>query len=340
MTAPDFPALLQAFFTDRLLKQRRASSHTVTAYRNSFRLLLRFTAERLGRAPSRLELADLDAAFLGEFLDHLERDRGNCARSRNARLAALHAFFRYVAFTAPAHALICQQVLAIPSKRFERGIVEFLDEKETEALLDAPDPASWIGRRDRALLLVAVQTGLRVSELTALRRQDVTFGTGAHVRCHGKGRKLRCTPLRRDVARVLEAWLRECHPGADTPVFPSSRGGRLRDREVPPRMSDDAVERLVTKYVVAARRCCPSLGSKHVTPHTLRHTAAMRLLQAGVDRSVIALWLGHESIETTQMYLHADLQLKERALARTAYPARAVGRFRPSDALLSFLEAL
>jgi integrase/recombinase XerD len=177
VSTPEFPALLQAFFTDRLVKQRRASPHTVTAYRNTFRLLLHFAAARLGRAPSRLELADLDAAFLGEFLDHLERERGNCPRSRNARLAALHAFFRYVAFTAPAHALLCQQVLAIPSKRFERGIVEFLDEEEMEALLDAPDPDSWIGRRDRALLLVAVQTGLRVSELTALRRQDVTFGT-------------------------------------------------------------------------------------------------------------------------------------------------------------------
>lgn len=331
MSAPDFPALLQAFFTDRLLKQRRASPHTVTAYRNAFRLLLRFAAVRLGRAPSRLALTDLDAAFLGEFLDHLERERGNCPRSRNARLAALHAFFRYVAFAAPAYALLCQQVLAIPSKRFERGIVEFLDEDETEALLDAPHPASWIGRRDRALLLVAVQTGLRVSELTALCRQDVVFGSGAHVRCLGKGRKFRCTPLRRDVARVLEAWLRECHLGVDAPVFPSSRGGR---------MSDDAVERLVAKHVAAARRCCPSLGSKRVTPHTLRHTAAMRLLQAGVDRSVIALWLGHESIETTQMYLHADLQLKEKALARTAYSARAVGRFRPGDVLLRFLEGL
>jgi integrase/recombinase XerD len=331
VSAPDFPALLQSFFTDRLVKQRRASPHTVTAYRNTFRLLLRFAAVRLGRAPSRLELADLDTAFLCEFLEHLERERGNCPRSRNARLAALHAFFRYVAFTAPAHALLCQQVLAIPSKRFERGIVEFLDEKEMEALLDAPDPASWIGRRDRALLLLAVQTGLRVSELTALRRQDVTFGTGAHVRCNGKGRKLRCTPLRRDVARVLEAWLRECQPGTDTPVFPSLRGGR---------MSEDAVERLVAKHVATARRRCPSLGSKRVTPHTLRHTAAMRLLQAGVDRSVIALWLGHESIETTQMYLHADLRLKERALARTAYSPRAVGRFRPGDVLLGFLEGL
>src|SRR5439155_15189227 len=280
-----FPALLHAFSPDRLRQQRRASPHTVAAYRNTFRLLLRFAAARLGRAPSRLALADLDAGFLGEFLDHLERERGNSARSRNARLAALHAFFRYVAFTDPAHALLCQRILAIPSKRFERGLVEFLGEQESEALLDAPDPATWIGRRDRALLLVAVQTGLRVSELTALRRQDVTFGTGAHVRCHGKGRKLRCTPLRRDVTRVLAAWLRERPPDADTPVFPSSRGGRL---------SEDAVERLVAKHVAAARPRCPSLTGKRVTPHTLRHTAAMLLLQRGGDRSSIALWPGPE----------------------------------------------
>ena len=331
MTAPDFPALLQSFFTDRLLQQRRASHHTVAAYRNTFRLLLRFAAKRLGRTPSRLVLADLDAAFLGEFLDHLERERGNSARSRNARLAALHAFFRYVALTEPAHALLCQRILAIPSKRFERGIVEFLDEKEVKALLDGPDHETWIGRRDRALLLVAVQTGLRVSELTALRRQDVTCGAGAHVRCHGKGRKLRCTPLRHDVTQILEAWLRERPPAPDEPVFPSSRGGR---------MSEDAVERLVAKHVAAARQCCPSLGDKRITPHTLRHTAAMQLLQHGVDRSVIALWLGHESIETTQIYLHADLRLKQKALARTASSGCAPGRYRPGDALLTFLEGL
>ena len=331
MNASDFPALLQAFFTDRLLQQRRASPHTVTAYRNTFRLLLRFAAARLGRTPSHLMLADLDAPFLGEFLDHLERERGNCPRSRNARLSALHAFFRYVAFAEPAHALQCQRILAIPSKRFERGSVEFLSDKEIDALLDAPNLTAWIGRRDHALLLLAVQTGLRVSELTGLRRQDVTFGAGAHVRCHGKGRKLRCTPLRRDVRRVLEAWLHECPPEPDGPVFSSSRGGR---------MSEDAVERLVTKHVAAARQRCRSLVDKRVTPHTLRHTAAMQLLQNGVDRAVIALWLGHESIETTQVYLHADLRLKENALARTRSSGRRPARYRPGDALLTFLESL
>ena len=331
MSSPEFPALLQAFFTERLLQQRRASPHTITAYRNTFRLLLRFAATRIGRNPSALTLADLDAAFVSDFLDHLEQERGNSPRTRNARLAAIHAFFHYVALREPAHALHCQRILAIPSKRFERAIVEFLSEEEVEALLAEPDPSTWIGRRDRALLLVAIQTGLRVSELTALRREDVTFGSGAHVRCNGKGRKLRCTPLRRDVARVLEAWMLERPPEPDAPVFPSSRGGRL---------SGDAVERLVAKHAAGAKQRCRSIASKRVTPHTLRHTAAMRLLQRGVDRSVIALWLGHESIETTQMYLHADLRLKEQALAHVTESWLAPGRYKPRDSLLMFLEGL
>lgn len=331
MTAAEFPALLQAFFTDRLVRQRQASPHTIAAYRATFRLLLRFAAARLGRSPSELALADLDAGFLGDFLDHLERDRGNSARSRNARLAALHAFFRYVALNEPAHALHCQRVLAIPSKRFERGLVEFLGDEEIEALLDAPNVSTWIGRRDRALLLVAVQTGLRVSELTGLRGRDVVFGTGAHLRCDGKGRKLRCTPLRRDVVKILDAWMRERPTALDTPVFPSSRGGRL---------SGDAVERLVAKYTAVARAHCPSLACKQITPHTLRHTAAMQLLRRGVDRTVIALWLGHESIETTQIYLHADLAMKEKALARTTSSRLSPGRYRPDDKLLAFLEGL
>jgi integrase/recombinase XerD len=331
VTTAEFPALLQSFFTDRLQQQRQASAHTVMAYRNTFRLLLRFAAARLGRPPSRLVLADLEAAFLGDFLSHLERERKNSARSRNARLAALHAFFRYVALTEPAYALHCQRVLAIPSKRFERGVVEFLNDEQIAALLNTPSSATWIGRRDRALLLVAIQTGLRVSELTALERQHVLLGTGAHVRCLGKGRKLRCTPLRRDVVAVIDAWLAERPIAPDTPVFPSSRGGFL---------SADAVERLVTKHTAAARARCPSLADKRVTPHTLRHTAAMQLLRCGVDRSVIALWLGHESIETTQIYLHADLALKEKALAHTSSSGVAPGRYRPSDQLVTFLESL
>lgn len=332
MSLPEFPALLQAFFTDRLLRQRQASPHTVRAYRNAFRLLLRFAQRQLHRPPSRLLLADFSAPFLGAFLDHLEVERGNCARSRNARLAAIHAFFRYVALTEPSHALHCQQILAIPSKRFTRGTIEFLDEGEVKALLAVPDPGTWIGRRDRALLLVAVQTGLRVSELVALRRQDVALGAGAHVRCLGKGRKFRCTPLRgEDVVKVIDAWLRERPQDPDTPVFPSSRGGRL---------SDDAVERLVTKHAAEAGRRCPTLAHKRVTPHVLRHSTAMDLLWDGVDPATIALWLGHESPETTQIYLHANLRLKEQALARTTSTGIAPGRFRPGDALLAFLESL
>jgi len=328
----EFPALLQAFFTERLLKQRQASPHTIHSYRSTFRLLLRFAEVRLRRNPCRLLLSDVDAAFVSEFLDHVERERGNCARSRNARLAAIHAFFRFVALAEPSRALHCQQVLAIPSKRFERGVVEFLDEDEVQALLAAPDSSTWIGRRDRALLLVAVQTGLRVSELIALRRQDVALGVGAHVRCLGKGRKLRCTPLRRDDAiPVLETWLRERPLDGDAPVFPSSRGGRL---------SDDAVERLVGKHAATAQQRCPTLVHKRVTPHVLRHSAAMALLWRGVDHATIALWLGHESPKTTQVYIHADLRLKERALARTTTTGLTPGRFRPDDALLAVLDAL
>jgi site-specific recombinase XerD len=329
--AASLPGLLQHFFTDRLLGQLGASPHTVAAYRDTFRLLLRFAAAALGRPPSALHLADLDAAFLGRFLDHLERERRNGPRTRNNRLCALRAFARYVALNEPALALHCQQVLAIPTKRYTRGPVEFLTEAETAALVAAPDPATWRGRRDRTLLLVAAQTGLRNSELTGLRCRDVTLGTGAHVRCLGKGRKARCTPLRRDVAAALQVWLAERAGAPDAPLFPSSRGGRL---------SADALQRLVARHLVTARRTCPTLRDKAVTPHTLRHAAAMALLRRGVDLSVIALWLGHESTETTQIYLHADLRLKEQALGHAKPAGRTPARYRPPDPLLAFLESL
>lgn len=331
MSVSSFQALVQRFFTDRLLKQLGASPHTVAAYRDAFRLLLQFASEHLGRAPSELRTEDLDAPFLGKFLDHLEVARGNCTRTRNNRVAALHAFFQYVAISEPVLSLQCQRVLAIPSKRYERGPVEFLTEEEAAALVTAPDPATWIGRRDKALLLVAVQTGLRNSEITSLRRQDVEFGTGAHVRCIGKGRKMRCTPLLPDVAAVLKEWMSQQDGKPDDPVFPSSNRKRL---------SADALQRLVSRHVATARQTCPSLTAKKVTPHTLRHGAAMALLRRGVDLTVIALWLGHESSETTQIYLHADMQLKEKALAH-ATPSNVVpDRFRPPDALLAFLESL
>lgn len=326
-----FPSLLQRFFTDRLLGQLGASPHTVASYRDAFRLLLRFAAEHLGRAPSELCTEDLDVSFLGAFLEHLERERGNVTRTRNNRLSALQAFFRYVAFSEPALALHCQRVLAIPSKRYERGPVAFLTEEETTALVAVPDPGTWIGRRDRVLLLVAVQTGLRNSEITSLRCQDVEFGTGAHVRCLGKGRKMRCTPLRPDVALMLKAWLVERDGNPDDPVFPSSRGTRL---------SADALQRLVARHAAKARQSCPSLKGKTVTPHTLRHSTAMNLLWRGVDPSVIALWLGHESSETTQIYLHADMRLKEQALAHATESGLVPDRYIPPDPLLTFLESL
>lgn len=331
MIANTFPALLQSFFTERLCRQRRASEHTIAGYRDTFRLLLRYAAERRGTTPSTLRLEDLDAPFIGQFLDHLEQDRGNSARTRNARLAAIHSFFQYVALEEPAHAWLCQRVLAMPSKRHERRQIEFLHREEIEALIAAPDPSTWIGRRDRTLLTVAVQTGLRVSELIGLCAQDVVLGTGAHVKCLGKGRKQRATPLRAEAAALLERWLQERNGLPHEPVFPSSRGGPL---------SRDAVERLVAKHARTAQQRCPSLQRKTVTAHVLRHSAAMDLLQHGIDRSVIALWLGHESVETTQMYLHADLRLKEQALARTTPIGVTPARYRPDDQLLAFLEGL
>jgi integrase/recombinase XerD len=302
MSTASFPALLQGFFTDRLLRQRRASSHTVAAYRDTFRLLLRFAMLRLATEPTQLRIEDLGPQFIGEFLDHLEHERGNSVRTRNLRLAAIHSFFRYVATSEPAYALLCQQILAMPAKRYERRPVAFLNQTEIQALLDAASLTTRIGRRDRALLLIAAQTGLRVSELIQLRCQDVVLGAGAHVRCQGKGRKERCTPLREDAVSILTPWLSERDGGPDDPVFATVRGNPL---------SRDAVARLVAKYAAQAGEACPSLKGKHITPHVLRHSAAMDLLQHGVDRSVIALWLGHESMETTEIYLHADLQMKE-----------------------------
>jgi integrase/recombinase XerD len=327
----NFPGLVQAFFTDRLLRQRNASPHTVAGYRDTFRLLLHFAAQRLKKAPSKLALDNLGTPLIGAFLDHIEKERGNSARSRNTRLAAIHSFFRYVSFQEPAHADLCRRILAIPSKRYHRKLIEHLLPEEIDAFLAAPDKTTWIGRRDQALLMVGIETGLRVSELIGLKRADTVLGTGAYVRCKGKGRKERCTPLRKEAVAVLTKWLRECPPEPATPLFPSSRGGPL---------SRDAVERLIARHQRTAQSRCPSLKRKTITPHVLRHTTAMQLLRHGIDRSVIALWLGHESVETTQMYIHADMRLKEEALSKTAPLAVKPGRFRPDDKLLAFLEGL
>jgi len=331
MNVSSLPALLQGFFTERLRTQLGASSCTVATYRDTFRLLLRFAAERFKETPSELRVEQLDPSFVGDFLQHLEVHRGNCTRTRNVRLAALRAFFRYVALNEPAHALQCQRLLAMPSKRYQRGPVEFLTDEEVAALAATPKTDTWLGKRDQAILVVAAQTGLRNSELTGLRRQDVEFGAGAHVRCLGKGRKTRCTPLAADAAAVLKNWLAEQRGDGGDPVFPTSRGGRI---------SADALQRLVARHAATAAECCPSLKGKKVTPHTLRHTAAMALLRRGVDLTVIALWLGHESTDTTQVYLHADMSLKERALAHGTSTGTVAKRYRPPDPLLAFLESL
>jgi integrase/recombinase XerD len=322
--------VLQAFFTGHLAA-RRVSPHTVASYRDTFRLLLRFTQERTGKAPATLDLEDLDAALVGSFLDHLQAERRNGIETRNLRLTAIHSLFSYAAMRCPEQADLIARVLAIPPKRANVTIVSFLTPAETDALLGAPDRGTAIGRRDHALMLTAVQTGLRVSELTALRCAEVTFGTGANVFTTGKGRRERHTPLTKATARLLQAWLRERRAGPEEPVFATRSGGHL---------STDAVEDLVGKHVAAAVAVCPSLASKRVTPHTLRHTCAMNLLGAGVDLATIALFLGHASSRATEVYLHADLALKEQALARVAPTPAAARRYRPPDRLLAFLESL
>lgn len=327
----DFAGLLEAFFTDRLICQRHVSPYTIKSYRDTFRLLLEFAQQRLKKSPSTLEFKDLDAPFLGVFLDHLEKDRGNSVRSRNARLAAIHSFFRYIALHKPEYSALIQRVLAMPGKRYDSSIVEFLTRPEIEALLAVPDLSTWAGRRDRTLLLVAVQTGLRVSELIGLRCEDVVLSNGAHIRCRGKGRKERCVPLRKEVVATLRNWLHERNGEPIDVLFPNARGGSL---------SPDGVQYLLAKHVAVAQRRCPSLQKKRISPHVLRHSAAMDLLQHGVDHSVIALWLGHESPETTQIYIHANMELKERALAKTALFNVQAGRYRPNDQLLMFLKSL
>jgi site-specific recombinase XerD len=323
--------ILEAFFTDHLMTQRQASPHTIAAYRDTFRLLLAFTRDRLGKAPASLEFADWDTPLVSAFLQHLETERANTATTRNARLAAIHSLFAYAAVLLPEHAGLIQRVLAMPPKRHDRPGVCFLDATETRALLAAPDQATWTGRRDHALLQTAVQTGLRVSEITGLRCQDAHLGTGPHLRCHGKGRKQRCTPLTTISVKTLRAWLAERAGSGADPLFSTRPGHRL---------SRDAVEHLVAKHADTASKSCPTLHAKTVSPHVLRHSAAMALLHAGVDLSVIALWLGHESTQSVQAYLHADMALKERALARTTPHGTNPGRYRPPDALLAFLDNL
>jgi integrase/recombinase XerD len=323
--------ILEAFFTDRLMTQRGASPHTIASYRDTFTLLLGYIHQQTGKLPAQLDLADMDAATIGAFLQQLETSRGNSAATRNARLAAIRSLFRYASLRAPEHAALIGRVLAIQPKRTATTIVSFLTRGELNALLAAPDRGTWHGRRDHALLVFAAQTGLRVSELTGLATHDVHLGTGPHAYCRGKGRKDRATPLTAHTVQVLATWLAEQDAGTTSPLFATRAGTPL---------SRDAVEHLVTRHATTAARTCPTLQAKKITPHTLRHTAAMNLLHAGVDITVIALWMGHESPATTRIYLHADMALKEKAIARTTPPDTPAGRYQPPDELLTFLSQL
>ena len=323
---------LQAFFTDRLIGQRSASPNTIAAYRDTFRLLLAFTSKRTGMPPSQLDIAALDAPLIAAFLQHLQTDRGNCTQTRNNRLAAIHSLFAYLALQHPEHAASIQRVLAIPPKRNQRNLLTYLTEPEVDALLAAPDKTTWTGRRDHAMLALTIQTGLRISELITLACQDVTLTTGANVHTTGKGRKQRRTPLLPATRTLLKAWLTERAGAPDDPLFPTTTGAR--------RLSRDAIERRLAIHLANAAAHCPSISSKHITMHTLRHTAAMRLLLAGNDITVIALWLGHEQITTTQIYLHADMTHKQQAIDRTRPLTAKPGRYQPTDTLLAFLEAL
>jgi site-specific recombinase XerD len=323
--------ILQRFFTDRLFKQLDASPHTVASYRDTFRLLLLYSKGRLEREPSCICIEDFSVSFLVDFLEDLEINRKVSVRTRNNRLAAIRSFFRYVSFNEPSLSLLCQRVLSIPNKRYARGPVEYLNENETESLFGVPDTDTVIGRRDKLLLVVAAQTGLRNSEIRLLRQENIQFGSGAHIRCFGKGRKTRCTPLRAETAISLNEWIQELGGAPADPVFPSSRGGAL---------SADAIQQIVSRHVASTCLICPSLKGRSITPHTLRHTAAMSLLRNGVDLSVIALWLGHESTETTQIYLHADMEIKKKALKYMTEDKTVPKCYSPSDELISFLEDL
>jgi integrase/recombinase XerD len=322
---------LQAFFTERLIGQRQASPHTVGSYRDTLCLLLRYVEQATGKTPAAVTFDDLDAPTIGAFLDHLQRDRGSAASTRNTRLAAIRSLFGFAALRHPEHAAVIQRVLAMPTKRVDKAIVSFLTPIEIEALLASVDRSTRTGRRDYVMILTALQTGLRVSELVGLRLQDVHLGTGPHLRSHGKGRKERATPLLEETRRALKTWMAERGGQPNQPLFPGPHGAPL---------GRDAVRRVLDRHARAAAVACPSLVAKRLTPHVLRHTCAMQLLTANVDQTVIALWLGHETVRTTQIYIHADLRLKERALARTTPPKVRPGRYRPPDPVLAFLESL
>lgn len=330
-TEPTFSVLLQQFFTQRLMQQKKVSPHTLCSYRDTFRLLLRFATKKIHAVPEQLTIEQIDAPFVTAFLNDLESSRRVSPRTRNLRLTAIRSFFRFASYELPSRSAQIQRVLATPRKKYTRRLIGYLTRPEVEALLRAPDKTTWTGRRDHALILLTVQTGLRLAEVTSLTRQSLTLGRAAYLQVIGKGRKERAVPICKPVATVLKAWLHEPRMEGTEIIFPTTRGGQL---------SADAVQHLLAKHLAAATKGCPSIGKKRITFHCLRHTMAMDLLHAGVEQTAIALWLGHESIETTQMYLDADLALRERILAKTAPIDSKPGKYRPSGPLLSFLNQL
>jgi integrase/recombinase XerD len=324
---------LQSFFTNYLIGQRGASPHTIAAYRDTFRLLLGYIHQRTGIWPNDLDIAVVNAEMVADFLGMLEEERHNTVRTRNARLAAIHSLFKHAALRHPEHADVIARVLAVSTKRTQSTVVTFLSEHEVEVLLAAPNRSTWAGRRDHLMILTMITTGLRVSEVTSLTWADSCWEfPGAHIVCHGKGRKDRITPLEAGTAGALHQWFNENPSPVTAPVF-TARGTSRK-------MSTDAVEQRMEVHSTTAAAICPALADREITPHVLRHTCAMRMLAAGIDITTIALWLGHESPESTRPYLHADLQIKQRALDRTAPPQTALGRYRPPDAILAFLESL
>ena len=325
----DLAPLLQSFFVDKLDRHLNASIHTKAAYADTFRLLLLYAQDATSVAPSELTLADLNADLVGGFLQHLETVRGNSAVTRNARRAALRSFFTYASYRAPDSIATISQVLAIPAKRTKTILVSFLTTPEAKALIAAPDTGTWLGKRDRLLLHLGIQTGLRVSELVSLRIGDIQISPRSQLECVGKGRKQRIIPLQKNTIVLLTAWFREVPAAPGTPLFPTQAGTPL---------TRAAVGKLVAHHAKTAAEGCPSIAGKNVTPHTLRHTCAMSLLHAGIDTASIALWLGHANIQTTQIYLHADLELKRRTLDRLpAIDDQPPARYQASDALLAFL---
>lgn len=326
-----FPTLIQDFFLRRLVAQRGASAQTIASYRDAFELLFQFLSRETGRSPSALTLDDLDASHVLAFLDYLEKERGNSARSRNLRLTAIRSFFRYASVRAPASLSVAQRVLAIPSKRFDRPILGYLSREEVQAILNAPDSSTFSGKRDAALFATLYNTGARVSEIIGLRAGDILLDRQSALQLRGKGRKERLVPLWKNTARQLRAWFSQIDKGPNSPVFPNRSGDPL---------SRSGVEHRLRLTVKNATKECPSLKRLKISPHTLRHTTAMHLLQSGVDITVIALWLGHEDPATTHLYLEADLEMKEKALRRLQEPQLASVRYRASDPILAFLETL